>query len=129
MRHNIHAYTEPTPEYPGYVSINRDERGVHTITVRSPGNGGRDCATLELTTEQLEAMSTDVLADLHRVEWPAFDVSKLVDRFLGWPLPEDFGPDCYVSFDREKARQGSWPVGTNLFTADQARAMFEYVTG
>jgi hypothetical protein len=56
-------------------------------------------------------------------------IDKMVDRFLSWRLPEDFGPDCYVSFDREKAKQGSWPIGTNLLTADQAHQMFEYVTG
>ncbi len=46
-------------------------------------------------------------------------IDKMVDRFLCWKLPEDFAPDCYVSFDREKAKQGphSWPVGTNLLTA------------
>lgn len=56
------------------------------------------------------------------------NIKKLVDRFLGWPLPKDFGPDCYISFDRDSAEKNlSRPVGTNLFTADQARQMFEHV--
>lgn len=56
-------------------------------------------------------------------------IDKMVDRFLGWKLPEDFGPDCYITFDREKAKQNPhcWPVGTNLLTADQARAMVKYM--
>ena len=56
------------------------------------------------------------------------DIKKAVDRFLGWSLPQNFSPDCYISFDREKAsaKPHVWPVGTNLFTADQARAMFEH---
>jgi hypothetical protein len=61
----------------------------------------------------------------------AFDKKQMdvaVNRFLGWKLPQTFGPDCYVSFDREKAQANhSWPVGTNLLTADEARAMLEYV--
>ena len=58
-------------------------------------------------------------------------IDKMVDRFLGWKLPDDFGPDCYISFDRDKAKQNPhcWPVGTNLLTADQARQMFEHALG
>ena len=52
---------------------------------------------------------------------------EMVSRFLSWPLPQDFYPDCYVAFDREKAVAGSWPTGTNLFTAEQARKMLEHV--
>lgn len=58
-------------------------------------------------------------------------VSKMVDRFLGWKLPADFGPDCGISFKRESdyehpvhGRSKFEPVGTNLFTADQAKQMF-----
>lgn len=60
---------------------------------------------------------------------PATDIDGMVNRFLGWKLPQNFYPDCYVSFDREKASQSphGWPTGTNLLTAEQARKMFEYV--
>ena len=55
-------------------------------------------------------------------------IDDMVSRFLGWKLPQDFYPDCFVTFDREKASaQGSWPVGTNLLHAGQARAMLEHV--
>jgi hypothetical protein len=61
----------------------------------------------------------------------AFDkkqMDAMVNRFLGWRLPQTFGPDCFVTFDRDKAKANqSWPVGTNLLTADEARAMLEYV--
>lgn len=55
----------------------------------------------------------------------------MVSRFLGWKLPQHFYPDCHISFDREKASQlpHSWPVGTNLLTAEQARRMLEHVIG
>ena len=57
-------------------------------------------------------------------------IDAMVNAFLGWRLPQDFYPNCHISFDREKARKmspHSWPVGTNLFTAAQAREMFEHV--
>lgn len=46
-------------------------------------------------------------------------------RFLTWPVPADFYPDSYISFDRETAMQNKCiPIGTNLLTLDQAKAMF-----
>lgn len=62
---------------------------------------------------------------------PAFDkkqMDAIVSRFLGWRLPPTFSPDCFVTFDRERAMANqSWPIGTNLLTADEARAMLEHV--
>lgn len=60
-------------------------------------------------------------------------IDKMVDRFLGWKLPKDFCPDAGISFAPTKPYEGDelgnswWPVGTNLLTADQARAMIEYM--
>jgi hypothetical protein len=56
-------------------------------------------------------------------------IDQMVDRFLCWGLPDDFAPDCHISFDRDAAKfnQHSWPSGTNLLTAAQARQMFEHV--
>lgn len=51
-------------------------------------------------------------------------IDILVDRFLCWKLPDDFTPDCGVSFI-PIGNANSWPVGTNLLTAEQARKMFE----
>lgn len=54
-------------------------------------------------------------------------INQMVERFLAWPLPKDFGPDCGISFDGRKDdewnKNKSWPVGTNLFTYDQAKEM------
>lgn len=45
----------------------------------------------------------------------------MADKLMGWKLPESFSPDCFITFDRERAtRCGSWPVGTNLLTHQQA---------
>lgn len=57
------------------------------------------------------------------------DLAKAAaDKFCGWKLPQDFYPDCHISFDREKAstQPHSWPIGTNLLTHAQAQAMFEH---
>jgi hypothetical protein len=54
---------------------------------------------------------------------------QAVNRFLGWKLPNDFRPDAGIEFSPSLLQLNSvhgWPTGTNLFTADQARAMFEY---
>ncbi len=60
-------------------------------------------------------------------------LDAMVDRFLAWPLPNDFGPDCGISFDGRKDDQWNknktWPIGTNLFTADQARQMLAHIVG
>jgi NTP pyrophosphatase (non-canonical NTP hydrolase) len=60
---------------------------------------------------------------------------QMVNRFLGWKLPRTFSPDAGIKFTpsngmtREEAydKPGWWPIGTNLLTADEARAMLEYV--
>ena len=66
-------------------------------------------------------------------------IDKMVDRFLGWRLPEPFRPDAGISFTPEynveyMEKQGKppmrhEPVGTNLFDADQARAMILHMLG
>ncbi len=69
---------------------------------------------------------------------------EMVNRFLSWKLPNDFSPDSGIAFTKtyNGYKDGvftkdiprtpddpvaSWPIGTNLFTADQAKAMLEHV--
>ena len=55
---------------------------------------------------------------------------SMVDRFLAWKLPADFSPDCGISFKQNHPELGKnkyQPSGTNLFDANQARAMLEHV--
>lgn len=61
--HNIFAHTEPTPEggFPAYLSINRDDAGRHTITVRSCGNDGRDVATIEVPESVLARLAVALM--------------------------------------------------------------------
>ena len=59
-------------------------------------------------------------------------IKHLVDRFLMWKLPEHFRPDGGISFEpiaskgtpHEFRRE---PVGTNLLSADQAKAMVRHM--
>lgn len=55
-------------------------------------------------------------------------IDQAVDRFLGWKLPQDFNPDCGISFTIPI--NATWfPTGTNLFTAIQAKSMLESILG
>ena len=51
-------------------------------------------------------------------------IRKAVDRFLCWKLPKGFAPDAGISFIENRSPL-CWPIGTNLFDAEQARQMFE----
>jgi hypothetical protein len=53
------------------------------------------------------------------------DITEMVSRFLAWPLPKTFAPDCGISF-KPLGHPNSWPVGTHLLTADEAMAMFQH---
>ena len=59
-------------------------------------------------------------------------IKHMVDRFLGWRLPEDFRPDNGISFkptfnDHLPTPTRCDPSGTNLFDARQADAMVRYM--
>lgn len=60
-------------------------------------------------------------------------IDIMVDRFLCWKLPNDFAPDCGINFDGRQDdglnKNKTWPVGTNLLTAEQAKQMFEHCLG
>lgn len=62
-------------------------------------------------------------------------IEHMVDRFLGWTLPESFNPDGGISFKRMENRHHHpeaspffpMPSGTNLFDASQADAMVRHM--
>lgn len=66
-------------------------------------------------------------------------INRIVDRFLGWRLPDDFAPDAGIAFVPEynaeymsalgKPPMRHEPTGTNLFTADQATKMLGEIAG
>jgi hypothetical protein len=60
-------------------------------------------------------------------------IKHMVDRFLGWKLPENFNPDGGISFKRMFNENTDHPMraepsGTNLFDAKEAEAMVRYMT-
>ena len=59
---------------------------------------------------------------------PQFIVDRMVSAFLSWRLPQDFRPDNGVAF-AAPGNPSFWPSGTNLFNADQAKAMVEHMLG
>lgn len=134
----IFAYKEPASvrDYPSCLSVNHidteaDENIVFTVS--NIGNSG-SAQEVRLTPQRCRALIDGLAMALYggeaaHIVAPAPDIDGMVNRFLGWKLPQNFYPDCYVSFDREKASQSphGWPIGTNLLTAEQARKMFEYV--
>lgn len=59
-------------------------------------------------------------------------IKYMVDRFLGWKLPENFNPDGGISFERICNENTPWPrknepIGTNLLDATQAEEMVRYM--
>lgn len=56
-------------------------------------------------------------------------VKHMVDRFLGWKLPENFNPDGGISFQKSinEHPMKNAPTGTNLLDAIQAEAMVRYM--
>lgn len=59
-------------------------------------------------------------------DWPMTEaqIKHMVNRFLGWKLPENFHPDAGISYTRPSY---GGPTGTNLFDAQQAEAMVRYM--
>lgn len=78
----------------------------------------------------------ELLTLLHRTEDEKIALrievtDEMVTRFLWWRLPDDFQPDGGITFNRFVGCQPRppewWPVGTNLLTAVQAKAMLQHV--
>ncbi len=55
-------------------------------------------------------------------------IKHMVDKFLAWQLPDDFHPDCGISYAEVQTLSGALkPIGTNLFTATQAEQMIRHI--
>ncbi len=96
-----------------------------------------------LDADQAEVMVRYRIAQLLRVARcvPATEIQKrgtemtdaqikyMVNRFLGWKLPDNFSPDNGISATRPNyAPNVVWElVGTNLLDADQAEVMVRYM--
>jgi len=64
-------------------------------------------------------------------------IKHMTERFLGWKLPANFNPDAGISFEPEfnvewnakhgRPPQRHEPIGTNLFSYNQAEAMVRHL--
>ena len=59
-------------------------------------------------------------------------IKHMTNQFLGWKLPDNFQPDCGISFkatyNEGSEHQGTFkPVGTNLLSYTQAEAMVRHM--
>lgn len=56
-------------------------------------------------------------------------IKHMIDRFLGWRLPQNFSPDAGVSYTRPNYHPSvdATPYGTNLLNATQAEEMVRYL--
>ena len=56
-------------------------------------------------------------------------IKHLVDRFLGWHVPENFAPDAGITYTRLSYQHSAdtMPSGTNILDATQADAMVRYM--
>jgi hypothetical protein len=89
-----------------------------------------------VTRKSVQEGKPDRIADLLEEAAAALEerpsIKTIVDRFLGWSLPENFNPDAGISFkpiynEGTPYQNRHRPIGTNLLDAEQARQMFEYL--
>jgi hypothetical protein len=75
------------------------------------------------------ATHADVTGDEQESVMNAEQIKHMVDRFLGWRLPENFAPDNGISYTRPNYHPtvDATPTGTNLFDAAQATAMVRHM--
>lgn len=64
MRKNIAAFTETHVSMPGYVSINSEDDGSNSITVRTRTSG--QTGVIHLSNEQLIDLAYDILNTLQK---------------------------------------------------------------
>lgn len=79
-----------------------------------------------------EAIERFLMAPDAAIQPSEAHVKHMVDRFLGWKLPDSFSPDGGISF-KKFGNEGTahqyehQPSGTNLLDATQATAMVRYL--
>lgn len=81
--------------------------------------------------ELLERLKSRIIANVSRAQSASEVTDSMVQRFLSWRLPKPWHPDNGISYQRPNyahaPAEHDWPTGTNLFDANQARAMLEHV--
>ncbi|WP_265440185.1 hypothetical protein [Bradyrhizobium sp. SEMIA] len=127
--------------YPPFINL-RTSDGLNVI-VTLRGDEKADCtpgaeARATFPKSELEKFLKQAAATLASTATASLSedqIKHMVDRFLGWRLPEDFSPDGGITFKRLENRHRHpeasplypMPSGTNLFDATQAEAMVRHM--
>lgn len=120
---------EPPSIYYGIVL------GACVESYRGPAPEGSDFSEIvnyRLTDiGEMERAAIAALQQAQQAQQPAENVvDHMVNRFLSWKLPQDFAPDCGISFaplTNPEWTHDVWPIGTNLLHAGQAKALVEHM--
>lgn len=130
------AYTGPSPPtgYVGFINIMKTDDGVR-FSVRSEGEVPNS-AQYEIPQDHAVKLLEGALLNLtgRPAGLSPAQIKHMVDRFLGWKLPENFQPDAGISFkptfndDQPFGPMRHNPSGTNLFDATQAAEMVRFMT-
>jgi len=97
----------------------------------------QDCAIQEQNHKRITEIATKVWREFTQIgskgrSMTEDQIKHMVDRFLGWHLPENFNPDGGIIFKPMFNEHTSHPMrhdpsGTNLFDAEQATAMVRFM--
>lgn len=63
MIKNYHAYTGLSNQFPDYISVNGEENGKVSVTVRTQGS--EIPSIIYLTPEQAETLATDIIVAIN----------------------------------------------------------------
>lgn len=86
--------------------------------------------TIKVLCQQMERIVAGKDAEIEQLKAEKAmtddQIKYMVDRFLGWRLPETFNPDGGVHFEGI-AGVSPMPIGTNILTAIEATAMIRHM--
>lgn len=100
--------------------------------VTPPTDFNETMHVVEVSSVQREAERAPETTLFGGWEMTEAQIRYMVERFLGWRLPDNFNPDAGISFKRDFNEHTAHPmkhepVGTNLFDAVQTEAMVRYL--
>lgn len=86
--------------------------------------------TIRTLCQQMERIVAEKDAEIERLKTESTmtsdQIKYMVDRFLGWRLPETFNPDGGVHFEGIPG-VSPMPIGTNILTTVEATAMIRHM--
>ncbi len=80
-------------------------------------------------SEEAEKLMSHLTTTQSAISVGSINMDEAVNRFLAWQLPKDFSPDCGIIYAPRNTDSPTYPIGTNLFTAIQAKEMLRHVLG